>query len=76
MFLATLAVSQNLICEGVPEPSRSMEIIRKVSIISAVAFLIVILRLFSRYLIRRIWWDDWAIIGAAVSPVHRNYFWM
>lgn len=64
---STISVSQNLICKGAPQQSRSAEVIRITIIISSVAFLVVILRLCSRYFVAKIWWDDWAIIAAAVS---------
>lgn len=76
MFLATLAVSQDLICKGIPYPSRSEEIARTISIISAIGFVIVTLRLASRLLVTHIWWDDWAIIAASVSGrLRRNHSW-
>lgn len=65
---ATLTITQNDICIGVPQPSRSAEIIRDIIIIAAVTFPIIILRFISRSLVSsRLWWDDWAIALAAVS---------
>ncbi|KIM94076.1 hypothetical protein OIDMADRAFT_184520 [Oidiodendron maius Zn] len=67
---STISVSQNLICKGAPQQSRSAEVIRITIIISSVAFLVVILRLCSRYFVAKIWWDDWAIIAAAVRRIY------
>ena len=54
-------------CKGVPQPSRGAEIIRVVIILTAIAFPVIFLRLFSRYVTAWIWWDDWAIVAAGVS---------
>ncbi|KFY63171.1 hypothetical protein V497_02092 [Pseudogymnoascus sp. VKM F-4516 (FW-969)] len=60
-------VLQNEICEGVPIPSRSAEIIRDVIIISAFTYVIIGLRFYSRALVTtKLWWDDWAIALAAL----------
>ncbi|KFY99223.1 hypothetical protein V498_00906 [Pseudogymnoascus sp. VKM F-4517 (FW-2822)] len=66
---ATLSMLQNFLCKGAPQPSRSAEVIRIVTIMSAIAFPMVFLRLCSRYIVSRIWWDDWVIIVAAASMV-------
>ena len=63
------SVSQSIICKGVPQPSRSTEIIRAIIILSAFAFPVILLRIFARRMVAEIWWDDWVIIGAGVSYV-------
>lgn len=65
---ATLTITQNDICEGIPRPSRSKEIIRDIIIIAGVTFPIIGLRFISRSLVSSsLCWDDWAIALAAVS---------
>ncbi|KFY21942.1 hypothetical protein V493_06972 [Pseudogymnoascus sp. VKM F-4281 (FW-2241)] len=64
-----MTVSQNNLCKGVLQPSRSAEIFRVVIVLSAITFPIIVLRLFSRYIFWRIWWDDWAIIVSALLMV-------
>lgn len=54
-------------CKGVPQQSRSGEVIRVSIIVAAFGFPMVILRLISRYISTNIWWDDWAVIAAGVS---------
>lgn len=61
------SISQDIICKGVPYPSRSEEISRAIIILSAFAFPVIILRIIARRIVSEIWWDDWAIIGAGVS---------
>ncbi|CZR50131.1 uncharacterized protein PAC_00003 [Phialocephala subalpina] len=70
--LAT-TVAQDDICEGIPTPSRSWEIIQCVAVISAITFPIIALRFLSRYLIsKRLWWDDWMIVLCAVGTSSRE----
>lgn len=58
---------QNGICNGIPQTSRSAEIIRDVIIIASITFPIIGLRFFSRSLVsNRLWLDDWAIVVATV----------
>jgi hypothetical protein len=65
--LVALTVAQQDICLGIPQPSRSSEIIQCVIAISTVTFPIIALRCLSRYLVAgRIWWDDWLIVVCAV----------
>lgn len=64
-----MAVSQNLMCNGVPKPSRSREITRIVVAITSVTFVIVILRVLSRWHTAHLWWDDWTILASAVSYI-------
>ncbi|KIN06776.1 hypothetical protein OIDMADRAFT_65100, partial [Oidiodendron maius Zn] len=71
-FIAT-TITQATLCKGVPQPSRSAEIIRVVIVISAVTFPIFILRLFSRYIVSGFWWDDWAIIASGLSGATRGF---
>jgi hypothetical protein len=67
-LLATLTITQNDICEGVPQPSRSAEIIRDMIIIAGITFPVILLRFISRSLVSsRLWWDDLTIALAAVS---------
>lgn len=67
--LAT-TVAQDDICEGIPTPSRSGEIIQCMAIISAFTFPIIALRFLSRYLIaKRLCWDDWMIALCAILLV-------
>lgn len=54
-------------CKGVPQPSRSGEVKRVAIIVAAFGFPMVILRLVSRYISSKLWWDDWVIVAAAVS---------
>jgi len=65
--IATSVVYQNILCKGVAYPSRSKEIIRMVIIISVFTFPIMGLRIFSRHIVAKLWWDDWLIIISAVS---------
>jgi hypothetical protein len=67
-FVVSTTILQKDICVGVPQPSRSAEIIRDTIIIAAVAFLVIFLRFLSRSLVSsRLWWDDWAVAFAAVG---------
>ncbi|KAH8589850.1 hypothetical protein B0O99DRAFT_522425, partial [Bisporella sp. PMI_857] len=61
------SVSQNVICKGIPQPSRSGAIVRVVVASTVIAIPIIVLRLFSRYTTSYIWWDDWVIAGAGAS---------
>lgn len=59
---------QDVLCKGIPYPSRSAEIIRITIIITAVTYVVFALRCVSRYMVARtIWWDDFALITAIVS---------
>jgi hypothetical protein len=71
---AAISVSQNLVCKTVPQPSRSAELIRVVTILSAISFPVIILRIYSRFTVAYIWWDDWAIVAAGVSYTQTNWF--
>ncbi|KAE9374985.1 hypothetical protein N431DRAFT_335608, partial [Stipitochalara longipes BDJ] len=63
-------ILRNELCAGVPQPSRSTEIIRDSIIIATFTFPIIILRLISRvWITRKVWWDDWAVIVAAVLMI-------
>jgi len=66
---ATTTLTQDSICIGVPQPSRSAEIIRIAIIVTAFTFPIIILRIVSRYTLTRLWWDDFIIIITAVSSM-------
>lgn len=57
------------ICRGVPQESRSPQITRAIAIVSAIALPAVALRVYSRYTLSKLWWDDWAIIAAGVSHI-------
>jgi len=66
--IAAADILQNGICAGVPQPSRSAEIVRDSVIIAAVTFPIIILRIISRvWVTQEVWWDDWMIMIAAAS---------
>ena len=71
-IIVSASVSQNLICEGIPQPSRSKEIIRVVIISTAITFPVIFLRMTSRYIVAGIWWDDWVVVVAAVSSDPRT----
>lgn len=60
-------VKQNLICDGIPQPSRKTEIIRFIAIITAVTIPFIILQGVSRYLVTKFWWDDGIMLVAGVS---------
>jgi len=61
-------ILQNQICAGVPQPSRSAEIVRDSIIIAAFTFPIIVLRIVSRvWVTQRMWWDDWMVVLAAAS---------
>ena len=67
-------ILQKEICLGVPQPSRSAEIIRDVIIIAAITFPVICLRFVSRSLVAtKLWWDDWAVGFAAVSLSVREW---
>ncbi|KFY31102.1 hypothetical protein V493_01387 [Pseudogymnoascus sp. VKM F-4281 (FW-2241)] len=69
MCFATI-VLQTGICNGIPQPSRSAEVIRDVIIIASVTFPMIALRFFSRRLVsNKLWLDDWAIVVAAILMV-------
>lgn len=56
------------LCLEVPQPSRSAEIVRTEIILTAITFPIIALRLISRvWVARKVWWDDWMVVAAAVS---------
>ncbi|KAH8594470.1 hypothetical protein B0O99DRAFT_672908 [Bisporella sp. PMI_857] len=67
--VAQLPGCTNLICNGVPQPSRSAELIRTTIIISALTFPTIALRLFSRYKLSRIWVDDWFILASGIVMI-------
>ena len=62
------SVSQD-IWKGVPQPSRSGDIVRAVIVLSVIAFRVIMLRLFSRPLVAEILWGDWAIVAASVCNI-------
>jgi hypothetical protein len=66
-----MSVSHNLICEGIPQPSRSKEIVWVVITIAAIAFPVILLRMIARYIVAQFWWDDWVVVVTAVSPESR-----
>jgi hypothetical protein len=60
-----ITVFQDDICVGVPQPSRSEEVIRDITIIAAVTFPVVFLRFLSRSMVSSsMWWDDF-VVGLA-----------
>lgn len=64
----SLTITQDGICTGIPQPSRSAEIIRDIVIIAAITFPIILLRFISRNLVSsKLGWDDWVIGIAAVG---------
>ncbi len=65
---AAARISQEIICNGYPQPSRAGEEITITAIMTAVALTFVLLRLFSRILIiGTLRWDDYLIVFTAVS---------
>lgn len=67
IYTAATIILQTDICYGIPQPSRSAEIIRDVIIISSITFPIIALRFVSRSLVsNKLWLDDWAVIAATV----------
>lgn len=74
-------ITEKYICNGVPIESRSEEIVRNSIIIAAVTFPTIGLRFISRMMVaRKLWWDDWVILGAGVlmifntfSPIYCTY---
>jgi hypothetical protein len=56
-----------MICDGIPQPSRSAEIIRVVIIMTAIGLPMALLRAYSRHLVSKFWWDDWIVVVAAAS---------
>ncbi|KIN00010.1 hypothetical protein OIDMADRAFT_181260 [Oidiodendron maius Zn] len=64
-----ISVSQNLMCKGVPQPSRSAEISRIIIIISLLTFPTILLRLLSRWHTSQLCWDDWAMLASAVVMI-------
>ncbi|KFZ02212.1 hypothetical protein V500_00365 [Pseudogymnoascus sp. VKM F-4518 (FW-2643)] len=67
---AATIILQTEICNGIPHPSRSAEIIRDVIIIASITFPIIALRFISRSLVsNRLWLDDWAVVVAAILMV-------
>lgn len=67
-FIVSANISQNLICKGIPQPSRSEEIVWVVIIITAITIPVIFLRIVSRHVTAQIWWDDWFVVVTAVSP--------
>ncbi|KFZ14683.1 hypothetical protein V501_03119 [Pseudogymnoascus sp. VKM F-4519 (FW-2642)] len=64
------SIYQDEICEGVPQPSRSAEVIKKITIIAAVTFPIIILRFLSRSLVsNKLELDDWAVAVAGIFMI-------
>jgi hypothetical protein len=74
MCIAASAVSQDYICEGVPQPSRSSEMVRIYIILAAITFPIFALRIFTRYKYSKICWDDWVLMFSAVSSLSIHIF--
>ncbi|TVY35933.1 hypothetical protein LSUB1_G005757 [Lachnellula subtilissima] len=62
-------VNQNLICGGIPQPSRRTEIIRFISIITAVTSPFIMLQGMSRYLVTKLWWDDGIMLIAGAIKI-------
>ncbi|PMD35024.1 hypothetical protein L207DRAFT_497048 [Hyaloscypha variabilis F] len=68
--ILSTTISQNEICNGVPQPWQGYRSIRASIIISSFTFPIIALRFISRiYITRRVWFDDWAILATAVFMV-------
>ena len=67
-ILVSSTLTQNEVCNGVPQPWQGDRAIRASIIVSAITFPIITLRFISRiYITRRVWWDDWAILVTTVS---------
>lgn len=61
-------ILQDDLCKGVPQPSRSHDIVRATIIVTIFTYFFFTLRCISRYMVaRRLWWDDWCLISAVVS---------
>ena len=71
MYIVAASVMQG-ICKGTPQQSRSPEIIQAIAILSAFVLPAVMLRVYSRFTLSEIWWDDWAIIAAGVGHMQTN----
>ncbi|KAH8676398.1 hypothetical protein BGZ60DRAFT_562080 [Tricladium varicosporioides] len=68
-FIAS-TITQTELCNGVPQESRSDEMIRASIIIAVVTAFIVALRFVSRIMVtRKLWWDDWAILLAVAFMI-------
>ena len=70
-IIVSASVTHNLICKGIPQPSRSEEILWVVITITAITFPVIFLRMVSRYMVAQLWWDDWVVVVTAVSPDSR-----
>lgn len=66
-YTVASTVRQELICKGVPHPSRSKEIVRTILALTVLTYLFVGLRLISRCVVSTLWWDDWLMILTAVN---------
>ncbi|PBP18828.1 hypothetical protein BUE80_DR010471 [Diplocarpon rosae] len=63
----SLTITQNHVCNGVPQPSRGPAILRSAILLAAFTYPVVILRFISRVIIaRKVWWDDWTILMTAI----------
>ncbi|KAN0120337.1 hypothetical protein V8E51_002545 [Hyaloscypha variabilis] len=68
--IISINVLQDDTCFGVPFPSRKTYIIQAEIILTVFTYAAIISRLISRlWVARKIWWDDWIVIAAAVLMV-------
>ncbi|KAG9242064.1 hypothetical protein BJ878DRAFT_517457 [Calycina marina] len=67
--LSAATISQTLICNGIPQPSRQYQITRITIVITVFTFLVLILRIISRVVLHQFWWDDWVIVVTAILMV-------
>ncbi|KUJ09389.1 uncharacterized protein LY89DRAFT_788259 [Mollisia scopiformis] len=74
-------ITQNEICNGVPQPWEGGRAIRASIIIACFTFPIIGLRFITRiYITKKLWWDDWTILIATVLmlpntaiPIYLSY---
>jgi hypothetical protein len=68
-MIVSARASQNLICNGVPQPSRSKEIIWVAIVSTAITFPVIFIRMTSRYMVAGFWWDDWVVVTTVSSDL-------
>jgi hypothetical protein len=70
LCLVATTITQDYLCAGVPQPSRSEETRRASIIIVVITVTVIILRFISRvFVAHKVWWDDWLILATTVSQV-------
>ena len=71
-FIVSINVSHDVICKGIPQPSRSEDIVWVIAGITAITFPMIALRMISRLIVAQLWWDDWIMLLTTVSPDSRR----